>query len=195
MADFDPSVPQSFIKGLRDSETSINASDELKDLLNPSITARQMSPPISGTIKKRLNREYEYFWARDRNGQDADHSRVEQLRGDGWEYATTKDVQMATEDTVKGRDKEGFSNEIRSGDRRLMKVPMMRWREMRKAQNLEAIAQTHPAGRSGEGSPMGVGNTLPGVRTYLSEETVEQIRGRAITGEGGNASVARVPTK
>jgi len=114
MADFDPSVPQSFIKGLRDSETSINASDELKDLLNPSISARQMSPPISGTIKKRLNREYEYFWARDRNGQDADHSRVEQLRGDGWEYATTKDVQMTTEDTVKGRDKEGFSNETAS---------------------------------------------------------------------------------
>jgi len=193
MADsFDPSVPQSFIKGLRDSETSINASDELKDLLNPSISARQMSPPISGTIKKRLNREYEYFWARDLNGQDADHSRVEQLRGDGWEYATTKDVQMATEDTVKGRDIEGFSNEIRSGDRRLMKIPMMRWREMRKAQNLEAIAQTHPAGRGGEGSPMGVGNTLPGVRTYLSDETVEQIRGRAVTGEGGNASVARV---
>jgi hypothetical protein len=192
MADFDPSVPQSFIKGLRDSETSINASDELKDLLNPSISARQMSPPISGTIKKRLNREYEYFWARDRNGQDANHERVEQLRGDGWEYATTKDVQMSTEDTVKGRDKEGFSNEIRSGDRRLMKIPIMRWREMRKAQLLEAIGQTHPVGRGGEGSPMGVGNTLPGVRTYLSEETVEQIRGRAITGEGGNASVARV---
>jgi hypothetical protein len=191
MPPIDESVPQSFLKNLRDSETSINASEELQDLLNPSIVARQMSPPISGQIRKRLNRECEYFWARDRNGQDADHSRVEQLRADGWEYATTKDVQMATEDTVKGKDKDGFSNEISSGDRSLMKIPMMRWKEMRKAQNLQSIQQTYPQGR-GEGTPMGVGNTLPGVRTYISDESVEQIRGRANVGEGGNASVARV---
>jgi hypothetical protein len=196
MPDFDPNVPSAFLKNLRDSETSPNASEELQDLLNPSIAARQMSPPISGQIRKRLNREYEYFWARDRNGQDPDHSRVEQLRADGWEYATTKDVQMFTEDTVRGRDKEGFSNEIRSGDRRLMKIPMMRWKEMRKAQNLQAIQQTYPQGRGADGTPMGVGNMTPGVRTYLSEESVEQIRSRAVVGDAtkgeGNASVARV---
>lgn len=196
MAEIDPNIPSSFIKTLRDSEVSVNASEELQDLLNPSIAARQMSPPISGTIKKRLNREYEYFWARDRNGQDPDHSRIEQLRGDGWEYATTKDVQMATEDTVKGRDKEGFSNEIRSGDRRLMKIPMMRWKEMRKAQNLQAIQQTYPQGRGQDGTPMGLSNMTPGVRTYLSDEPIESIRARAVVGDAtkgeGNASVARV---
>ena len=192
MSDFDPAVPQSFLKNLRDSETSINASEELKDLLNPSITAQQLSPPLTGQIKKRLNRENEYYWARDRNGQDPDHSRVEELRYMGFEFATTKDVEMCSQDTVKGADDKGFSNEIRSGDRRLMKVPMRLWREMRKAQNLRAIQQTYPQGRGAEGSPMGVGNTLPGVRTYLSEESVEQIRSRATTGEGGNASVARV---
>jgi len=193
LSDFDPAVPQSFIKNLRDSETSINASEELKDLLNPSISAQQLSPPLTGQIKKRLNRENEYYWARDRNGQDPDHSRVEELRYMGFEFATTKDVEMCSQDTVKGADDKGFSNEIRSGDRRLMKVPMRLWREMRKAHNLRAIQQTYPQGRGAEGSPMGVGNTLPGVRTYLSEESVEQIRSRATTGEGGNASVARVP--
>lgn len=196
MAEIDPNIPSSFIKTLRDSEVSVNASEELQDLLNPSISARQMSPPISGTIKKRLNREYEYFWARDRNGQDPDHSRVEQLRGDGWEYATTKDVQMATEDTVKGKDKDGFSNEIRSGDRRLMKIPVMRWKEMRKAQNLQAIQQTYPQGRGQDGTPMGLSNMTPGVRTYLSDEPIESIRARAVVGDAtkgeGNASVARV---
>lgn len=192
MPEFDPNVPSAFLKNLRDSETSINASEELQDLLNPSIQARQMSPPISGQIKKRLNRECQYFWARDRAGQEPDHSRVEQLRADGWEYATTKDVQMCTEDTVKGKDKEGFSDEIRSGDRRLMKIPMLRWKEMRKAQNLQAISQTYPQTRGVDSTPMGVGSTLPGVRTYLSDESVESIRGRASTGEGGNASVARI---
>lgn len=191
MSEFDSAVPQSFLKNLRDSETSINASEELKDLLNPSISAQQLSPPLTGQIKKRLNRENEYYWARDRNGQDPDHSRVEELRYMGFEFATTKDVEMCSQDTVKGADKDGYSNEIRSGDRRLMKVPMRLWREMRKAQNLRAIQQTYPVGR-GDGTPMGVGNTLPGVKTYMSEESVESIRGRATTGEGGNASVARV---
>ena len=191
MAEFDPAVPQSFLKNLRDSETSINASEELKDLLNPSITAQQLSPPLTGQIKKRLNRENEYYWARDRNGQDPDHSRVDELRYMGFEFASTKDVEMCSDDTIKGKDKDGFSNEIRSGDRRLMKVPLRLWKEMRKAQNLRAIQQTYPQGR-GDSTPMGVGNTLPGVNTRFSEETVEQIRSRANTGEGGNASVARV---
>jgi hypothetical protein len=191
MSSFDESVPQSFLKNLRDSETSINASEELQDLLNPSSSARQLSPPLSGQIKKRLNRECEYYWARDRNGQDPDHSRVEQLRYMGFEYASTNDVEMCSQDTLKGRDSKGFTEEIRSGDRRLMKCPMRLWKEMRKAQNLQAIQQTYPQGR-GEGTPMGVGNTLPGVKTYISDETVEQIRGRANVGEGGNASVARV---
>src|SRR5580698_5579010 len=114
MPDFDPSVPSAFIKTLKDTETPINASEELQDLLNPSISARQLSPPLSGQIKKRLNRECEYYWARDRNGQDPDHSRVEQLRYTGFEYASTKDVEMCSEDTLKGRDEKGFTDEIRS---------------------------------------------------------------------------------
>jgi len=97
---------------------------------------------------------------------------------------------------VKGKDKDGFSNEIRSGDRRLMKIPVMRWKEMRKAQNLQAIQQTYPQGRGQDGTPMGLSNMTPGVRTYLSDEPIESIRARAVVGDAtkseGNASVARV---
>jgi hypothetical protein len=177
---------------------------ELQDLLNPTIEARQLNPPISGKIDKRLNRENEYFWAKDVCGQQPDHSRVENLRYVGWEFATTDDVNMCSEDTVKGRDpKTKFSNEIRNGDLRLMKIPMQRWREMRKAQNIEAIQMAYPQAFGGDGSPMSTANLTPGMKTYMgSDVDVDAMRKRAVvsdpekelaTGEiTGNAAVAKI---
>jgi hypothetical protein len=150
---------------------------ELQDLMNPNIQARQLSAPISGQIEKFLNTEFAYTWAKDVCGATPDHSRVEELRYDGWDYATTDDVVMCTEDTVKGRNKErksadgkGFSNEIRSGDRRLMKVPIMRRREQRKAQNLKAMQMAYPQPFGGDGRPMTLEQFTPGMNTKFATE-------------------------
>lgn len=204
MPPIDPQIPKPIVKQVLEDHGQ-NPSmwpEELQDLMNPSVAARTLSPPISGQIQKRMNRECEYYWAYDRCGQNPNHERVEQLRYMGFEYATTRDVQMYVEDTVKGRDKDGFSDEIRSGDRRLMKCPKQLWREFRKSQNLRAISQTYPQGRGDDGTPMSLGNLTPGMRTYVSDEPVESIRARATVSDAaqelasgnikGNASVAKV---
>lgn len=157
---------------------------ELQDLMNPNIEARQLNPPLSGSIEKRLNREFEYFWAKDVCGQTPDHSRVEELRYMGWQYATTKDVKMCSADTIKGADKDGFSDEIRSGDRRLMKIPMQRWKEMRKAQNLAAFQMAYPQPFGGDGRPMTLDQLTPGMNTYFADqEKIDKVK---------QASAARV---
>jgi hypothetical protein len=138
---------------------------ELQDLVDPSISAKQLNPPLSGQIERRLNRNFEYFWAKDVCGANPDHTRVEELRYVGWDFATTEDVRMCSEETVKGRDKKGFSNEIRSGDRRLMKIPMQKWREMRKSQNVQALQMAYPQVYSSDGKPMTARNLIPGVNT------------------------------
>ena len=99
-------------------------NDELRDLMNPSITARPLHLPESGRIKTILNNEFVYYLAFDRCGSNARHDRVEQLRAAGWQFATTKDVEMFSKDNVKS------PMEIRSGDRRLMKIPKQRWQEI-----------------------------------------------------------------
>lgn len=203
--------PKLFQQLIEDHGKNIEAwPSELQDLVNPSISAKQLNPPLSGQIDTRLNREYEYFWAKDICGQNPDHSRVEELRYVGFEFATTDDVKMCSEDTVKGRDAnkksrdgKGFSNEIRSGDRRLMKVPMQKWREMRKAANLRAIQMAYPQGYGHDGTPMSTASLTPGMRTYMgSDKDVEAMRGNAVvsnpeeelaTGQiKGNAAVARI---
>jgi hypothetical protein len=170
---------------------------ELQDLVNPSIEARQMYTPLSGQIKERLNREYEYFWAKDICGANPNHERVGALRYAGWDFATTKDVKMANEFTVKGE------SEIRNGDLVLMKIPMMKWKQMRKAQNMEAIQMAYPQAYGYDGQPMTAANLTPGMRTYMgSEADVEEMRGKArvsdpaeelATGKvSGNAAVAKI---
>ena len=100
-----------------------------------------------------------YYLARDRNGSNPYHERVEQLRAAGWDYATTDDVEMFSADNVKAK------NEIRSGDRRLMKIPVMRWKEIRKAQNLAALDLINP--RSQRSGPMTTEAMTPGVHTQV----------------------------
>jgi hypothetical protein len=201
----DAVLPPKLVQQLFEEHGKNTASwpTELQDLVNPSIQARQLNAPLSGQIEKRLNREYEYFWAKDICGQNPDHSRVEELRYTGFEYATTDDVRMCSEDTVKGRDKNNFSNEIRSGDRRLMKIPMQKWREMRKAQNINAIQMAYPQGFGADGGPMTAANLTPGMKTYLgSEADVDAMRRGAIVSDPteelatkeikGNAAVAKI---
>jgi hypothetical protein len=164
--------------------------EELRDLMDSSITARNISPPISGKVETILNTDYHYHWAEDRNGQTPMHDRVESLKWAGWEFATTDDVKMATEDTVVGRDSKktskdgkGFSNEIRSGDRRLMKLPMRKWRESRKAQNIAAYQLAYPQPFGMDGKPMSAQNLIPGMRS-------EELDPAAITSERRRATPA-----
>lgn len=195
MAQFDPAIPPEVIKQVQeDMPHSGTWNEELQALLSPSVEAKPLHIPMSGRIRKILNTEYEYYWARDLCGQNPDHSRIEELRAVGFEFATTKDVTMSTTDTVKG---EG---EIRSGDRRLMKIPKERWLEVRKDQLLQSLAMTNPR-NNGPRSPMG-STMIPGVKTYISTESVEELRGKAIVSDAteelatgsvkGNASVAKI---
>ena len=196
----DPSLSKSILKKIfEDNPRPEFWNEELKALVNPSIHARPLNVPLTGQIAKRLNNECEYYWAFDRCGANPNHERVENLRFVGFDYATTKDVQMCSEDTVKAE------NEIRSGDRRLMKCSKQRWLEIRKDQVLRAIAMGSPQGKAmGEdGTVMGVNNMLPGVNTRISSEVdVQEMHSRAAVSDAaqelasgqvrGNASVAKV---
>jgi hypothetical protein len=177
-------LPASFIQNFREAAPSyrVGQNPETDALFNPSITARPLHVPQAGQIAKRLNNEMEFFWAFDRLGQNPYHERAERLRSVGFEYATTKDVQMAVEDVIKGKDASGFSSEIRNGDLRLMKVPKRRWLEIRKSQQLQAIMMMNPRGKvmGEDGTVMGVNSLIPGVRTTVSDEPVEDIRARAV---------------
>jgi hypothetical protein len=190
----DPAVPPNVVKQIMgpDGIHPSQWSEELRDLFNPSISARPLHLPESGRIKTIKNKEYQYFLAFDRCGSDARHERVEQLRAAGWEYATTDDVEMFSADNVKQK------NEIRSGDRRLMKIPMQRWREIRKSQNLAALDQINP--RRASSGPMSVESMTPGMAHYATDDA--SVRAGAVvsdpteelrTGEiKGNAAVARI---
>lgn len=149
-------------------------NSELQDLMNPAIVARPMYPSMSGQIKEVLDATLHFHWALDRCGSNPNHERVERLKAEGWRPATTNDCVMQTQDVVKGE------SEIRSGDRLLMCIPVLRWREIRKDQNLRAIGAAYPAARVNEG-PMNMRDFDPSGRlnSRVSEETVEQIRSRA----------------
>lgn len=195
----DPAVPPSVVKqvlgpdGIHPSQWS----DELQDLFNPSISARPLHLPESTRIKEVKNKQFHYHWAFDRCGSDPRHDRVEKLRGAGWEYATTADVEMFSKDTEKQK------NEIRIGDLRLMKIPLMRWREIRKAQNLSALEQINP--RRASTGPMSLATMTPGMRTYDGDDgdiragarisnAAQDVQNITEGGKAtGNASVARIP--
>lgn len=193
------SIPKALMQQLvEDHGKNVNAwPEELRDLVDSSITARSISPPISGKVEKILNTDFHYHWAEDRCGATPFHDRVEGLRYAGWDYATTDDVKMCSEDTVCGRnekvmskDGKGFSNEIRSGDRRLMKVPMRKWRESRKAQLIAAYQLAYPQPFGRDGQPMTAGNLIPGFRTEMMDDSaITSERRRA---NKGNSVVAQV---
>jgi len=156
----------------------------LRDLIDPSIEARAIAPPISGKVDKFLNTDFYYYWAFDRCGQEPSHDRVESMRYAGWQYATTDDVKMCSLDSAKGRNKdrkskdggEGWSDEIRSGDRRLMKIPMTLWRSIQKANLIAAYQLSYPqpfvgSGKPGDGRPVMTNEQfVPGVKTELMSE-------------------------
>src|ERR1700730_15489525 len=124
-------------------------NQELRDLFDTTIEPELVSAPISGKVDKFLNTDSHYHWAEDRADK---HERVEELRFAGWEPATTNDLKMCAESSVKSRNKEkptkdggeGFSCEIRSGDRLMMKIPMNIWRKHHKAQIMAGFQATAP---------------------------------------------------
>ncbi len=143
-------------------------NQELQDLFDPTISARQLNPPVSGTIKTRKNTSFHYHWAADKCGQNADHTRVEEMRAIGWDFADTNDVEMANDFTVRNRNnKTNYSNEIRNGDLRLMKIPMQRWREKRKSENVAAYQMAYPQAFGSTGKAMSTENLAPGLRSEL----------------------------
>lgn len=196
MPQFDSAIPPNVVKQVIADHGNMPSqwNDELQDLLSPSISARPLHLPESTRIKEKKNKEFHYHWAFDRCGSDPRHERVERLRGAGWDYATTADVEMFSGDTIKNK------NEIRIGDLRLMKIPLMRWREIRKAQNLAALEQINPRRQST--GPMSLESMSPGMKHYMGDD--EAIRASAVVGSvevaengeiksvTGNASVARI---
>lgn len=160
-------------------------NQELQDLFDTTIEPELCSTPISGKVDKFLNPDFHYYWAFDRAER---HERVEELRYAGWEFATTNDVKMCAESSVVSRKKEktskdggeGFSDEIRSGDRRLMKLPMNIWRKHKKAQNMASWQQTYPQVFGTNGQQMDAASLIPGFKTEIMDPAaIEQTRQRA----------------
>lgn len=201
----DPAVPPNVAKQILSSpdQGGIHPSqwnDELKDLFNASISARPLHLPESTKIAEFKNKEHHYYWVRDICGSNPNHDRVEKFRANGWDYATSEDVVMCAPDTVKQK------NEIRIGDLRLMKIPEMRWREIRKSQNIAALEMISPRGRNS--APMGVNTMMPGGIPTSVVEDFSDLRAKAVVGEvsvqtdergnvrdmqfTGNASKARI---
>ena len=183
---FDPNLPKTWVNQYLEANPNYapGRNAELDALFNPSIKEEPLHVPMAGQIKKHLNTEMTYYWAFDRNGVNPFHTRVEQLRAAGFDYATTNDVEMAVEDTVQGRNAEGFSNEIRNGDRRLMKVLTSRWLQIRKSHLMQALQMTNPRHmRDREGhAVMTTGNTQ-GVSTRLvdaGDPQVTEITAKAV---------------
>jgi len=163
--------------------------EELRDLVNPSIQANPRSAPISGKIEQFLDNNYVYYWAESRTGQNANDDRVQELRWAGWEFATTKDVKMCADSCVRGRNKEGFSDEIRSGDRRLMKIKKEWYKEKRKAENMAAIQMAYPQVYDQTGRPMSTGDF--GMPTqFVGDDFLAEMASKR---NPSNSDVARIP--
>lgn len=145
--------------------------EELRDIFDASIDAKQLNAPKSSSIKIVKNTNYHYHMAKDVMGANPDHTRVEELRAEGWEFATTDDVVMYNAFTVKNRKggkDNGFSNEIRNGDLRLMKLPLTLWRQHRKSENVRAYQMAYPQIFGGQtGRPMTSEEFTPGLKSEL----------------------------
>jgi len=171
-----------------------NWNQELQDLFDPTISARQLNPPVASKIRVEKNKQFHYHMAKDVCGANPDHTRVEEMRAIGWDFATTDDVEMENDFTVKNRHKQtGFSNEIRNGDLRLMKIPLQRWREKRKAENVAAFQMAYPQAFAATGRPMSSADGIaPALRNKLITDAGElgDFESR-FTNE--NTSVLKVP--
>lgn len=143
---------------------------ELQDIFDTNVVARPLNAPVSGIIKIKKNTNFHYHWAKDICGSQPNHERVEELKAMGWDFADTNDVVMFNEFTVKNRKggkNDGFSNEIRNGDLRLMKCPMALWRQKRKAENVAAFQMAYPQAYGTTGKPMTADELTPGLKTEM----------------------------
>lgn len=176
----DPTIPKSFVNDFIEAHPTYRPGrDEVVDaLFNPSIEAKPMYAPTALRIKEKKNTEVRYKWAFDRNGQNPNHTRVEQLRSDGWDFATTDDVVMSVESTVLG------PTEIRNGDLRLMKIPVKRFLEIEKSRLIQAIHMTRPQRMtSRDGEQVMSTSMVPGVKSEIADvndPTVAGIAAKAV---------------
>ena len=181
----DPTIPKSFVKDFIEGNPNYRPGrDEVVDaLFNPSIEAKPMYAPTALRIKEKKNTEVRYKWAFDRNGQNPNHTRVEQLRSDGWDFATTDDVVMAVESTVLG------PTEIRNGDLRLMKIAVKRYLEIEKSRLVQAIHMTRPQRMtSRDGEHVMSTSMVPGVKSEIADVNDPQVAGIAAKAVFSDAS-------
>ena len=189
MAAVDSNLPSSFVRHFFEANPSYQRgqNEEVDALFNPSIEAKPLHVPMAMRIKEAKSKDLTFYWAFDRCGMTPNHTRVEQLRAVGFDYATTEDVVMAVDDTVKNRNDKEFSNEIRNGDNRLMKVKRSRWLEIRKSHQLQALMMSNPRGRvmGEDGTVMGIQNLIPGVRTTVTDQTSGVLSAAAALSDAG----------
>jgi len=164
----------------------------LQDLFDPTVPALSLAPPQAGRVKTHKNPNVHCHWAKDLCGEHADHSRVEGLKAVGWDFATTADVDMANEFVVKNRNGKGFSNEIRNGDLRLMKVPMMLWRQHEKAHLINSYQMTYPQAYGVTGKAMKAQDVAPGLRNEIITDP-DELAAFESRFRPENTSVAKTP--
>jgi len=189
-------IPPKLLKELRENLGSDPNQwpQELQDIFDTNIVARPMDAPHSLRVKFFKNPNFAYKWIEDRSGLNPDHTRVESLRAVGWDFATTEDVEMANDFTVKNRKNgkpDGFSNEIRNGDLRMMKLPMLLHRQKRKAENVSAYQMAYPTAYSTTGRAMRAEDLVPGIKTEMV--TGEDLPDFESHFRKDNTSVLKVP--
>jgi hypothetical protein len=189
MGAIDGNLPSSFVRNFFEGNPSYRPgqNEEVDALFNPSIEAKPLHVPMAMRIKEAKQKDLTFYWAFDRCGTTPNHTRVEQLRAVGFDYATTDDVVMCVEDTVKNRNGESFSNEIRNGDNRLMKVKKSRWLEIRKSHQLQALMMANPRGKvmGEDGTIMGAASLIPGVKTTVTDQTEGVLRAAVALSDAG----------
>jgi hypothetical protein len=188
-------VPPSVMNQLfEDHGKNPNAWNQaLQDIFDPSISARQLNAPMSGKVNFVKNTGFVYKWIKDVCGQNPDHTRVESLRGVGWEFADTNDVDMANDFVVKNRKgARGFSNEIRNGDLRLMKCPQLIFRQDEKFKNVAAYQMAYPQAFGKSGQVMTAQDLVPALKThFINQEQLQEFEGKRVFSEAAD-DVARV---
>lgn len=198
----DKSVPESVINRVFTDEHLRNRSswsEDLVSLFTPSVEARPLHLPGTLKIKTRLNKDVEFYWARDREGSNPNHQRVGELRSMGFDFAIQDldckhengcgcDVIMANDSVVKSK------TEIRCGDLVMVKCAKSIWRGIRKYQQMQSIVQTNRHSNE-DRAPMSTLNSLPGVKTQeiSAGEVAEHQSHRSYDPESANKYAADDP--
>ena len=172
----DQQVPKRVLREINENQPHREAwSEDLEILLDPKIQARPLALPGLGAIKIR-NTDMSYYYCRLSNGSRPDTARYMQLRTMGFENATPWNEKDKTGD-VEVLVGEANKDEIRSGDRILLKCPKMIFAAYKKQHMLDSLRSTAQRGvsKQGDGNEEGrrmmtSATNLTGVSTYIPSE-------------------------